>query len=528
MEESEATPRARTPKKPKRSSRPFGGTKRLYNVVSVRLASNLVRQDFNAQEFELTKGLEVIVETVKGPAIGVVSSEVNRRVLPSSGLKRVLRVVDQNDNRTDEHNQQREKEAGNYALDRIRARKLPMKLSSVEYLHDGSKAVFFFSAEGRIDFRDLVKDLASNFRTRIEMRQVGVRDGARMVGGIGTCGRELCCSTFLQGFAPVSIRMAKDQGLTLNPKKVSGMCGRLMCCLVYEQQTYRKAKANMPSVGKTVVTALGKGVVRSLDVVSDKVTVRLDAGPTEIFSRRAVLLEGQFEPAVVAQARIAPGDESPAPVKLSAPEDVLRKALETAVEGEEYLWGAPAAAPPPSEGDAPRARRRRRRGKGTQASGNNPGGDSPRTSGDNPRTGGDNPRTGGDNPRASDRPERDTRPKGNAPGSQTGEPAARSEAKPSEEVEPKPSRRRRARAAGPAGPAAGAPPGRSRRRGEGDKPNSAPQRASGPPPEQGQGPLAEPRPGAGGGDDGSAKPARRRRRRSRRPGAARDPQKPET
>ena len=150
-----------------------------------------------------------------------------------------------------------------------------MKLIRAQYMHDGSKVVFYFSADGRVDFRDLVKDLAHRFRTRIEMHQIGVRDGARMLGGIGPCGRELCCSTFLESFAPVSIRMAKSQGLTLNPRKVSGMCGRLMCCLVYEQQLYKRQRRRMPRPDTEVHTELGPGTITSVDVINERVTVEL-------------------------------------------------------------------------------------------------------------------------------------------------------------------------------------------------------------------------------------------------------------
>src|SRR5690606_31916253 len=156
-------------------------------------------------------------------------------------------------------NENIERDAYRFGIERIRARNLPMTLIRAQFMQDGSKIVFYFRAEGRIDFRDLVKGLAHRFRARIEMHQIGVRDGARMLGGIGPCGRELCCSTFLDNFEPVSIRMAKDQGLTLNPKKVSGMCGRLMCCLVYEQQLYRRMRTRLPRSGQAVATEFGKG-----------------------------------------------------------------------------------------------------------------------------------------------------------------------------------------------------------------------------------------------------------------------------
>lgn len=256
---------------------------RLYNVVQAELRLNFIKHDFDARQLRLRPGEQVIVETERGPTIAEVTGHVQRKLLPDDDLPRVLRRANEADIRRAEKNDKRQRRAYRFCLERIRARGLPMKLVRTHYMHDGSKIVFYFTADGRIDFRELVKDLAHEFRTRIEMRQIGVRDGARMLGGIGPCGRELCCSTFLEEFTAVSIRMAKQQGLTLNPSKVSGMCGRLMCCLVYEQKMYRRIKKSLPRAGQTARTARGVGEIVELDVVNRRVDVRLGDDEQETF-----------------------------------------------------------------------------------------------------------------------------------------------------------------------------------------------------------------------------------------------------
>lgn len=264
---------------------------RLFNVVPVRFRTNFLKHDYNAQELQLKVGEEVVVETSRGPTIARVEGHVHRRLLPADSVPRVIRKANETDLETAERNEEREESAYRFALERIRARKLPMKLIRAQYMHDGSKIVFYFSADGRIDFRDLVKDLAHRFRTRIEMHQIGVRDGARMLGGIGPCGRELCCSTFLESFAPVSIRMAKEQGLTLNPKKVSGMCGRLMCCLVYEQALYKKKRRTLPRPGTEIFTEMGPAKILSVDVINARVTVELADTNRKIFPVEEIAFE---------------------------------------------------------------------------------------------------------------------------------------------------------------------------------------------------------------------------------------------
>jgi cell fate regulator YaaT (PSP1 superfamily) len=244
-------------------------------VVSVRLAEGV--RDFDAGEFSIGKADLVVVETERGLTIGTVAHPPMRRMTKET-LHRVLRKVDQTDSKQTERNQARQVQAHRVCKTNIRDRKLPMKLIQVEYLHNTNKAVFYFTAENRIDFRDLVKDLAQQLHSRVEMRQVGVRDGAKMSGGIGSCGYTLCCSTWLRDFDPVSIRMAKTQNLVLNPTKVSGQCGRLKCCLAYEQNLYQAARRQLPKIGRWVTTPNGDGRVEELDIPRLLVSVKYENG----------------------------------------------------------------------------------------------------------------------------------------------------------------------------------------------------------------------------------------------------------
>lgn len=254
----------------------FKGKRRLYNVVTIEFRTSFLKRDVDARELNLQPGDDVIVETNRGPAIARVKSTVHRKVLPPDQVIRVVRKATEADHAQQQTNEELERQAYAFAISRIRERDLYMKLVRVQVMQDGSRIVFYFSSEGRVDFRDLVKDLAHHLRTRIEMHQIGVRDGTRMIGGIGPCGRELCCSTFLTDFAPVSIRMAKDQGLTLNPAKVSGMCGRLMCCLVYEQAVYKRMRKSLPRAGRMVTTPEGLAKVIEVDVINERVQVILE------------------------------------------------------------------------------------------------------------------------------------------------------------------------------------------------------------------------------------------------------------
>ncbi len=231
--------------------------------------------DFDARDLELKPGDQVIVETERGRAMGSVVSEV-REINPDQAppkLKSIMRLANEADLKMSASNREREVEALKFCKQRVAERKMEMKLVRAEFLYDGSKIIFYFTADGRVDFRELVRDLAQHFRTRIEMRQIGVRDEAKLVGGIGICGRELCCCSYLRNFAPVSVKMAKAQGLALNPSKISGQCGRLLCCLAYEYETYSDLRKNLPKCGKKIQLDSGPAEVVAIDVLAQKMTV---------------------------------------------------------------------------------------------------------------------------------------------------------------------------------------------------------------------------------------------------------------
>ena len=254
----------------------------LANIAGVKFQEAGTIHPFDAGEAAYARGERVVVESDRGPIVGTVATP-SRRMVAGGSLRRILRRAAADDKQQIEKNVRREREAWVIARERIRARKMPLKLIRAEYPLAGAKILFYFASEERIDFRDLVKDLATRLHGRIEMRQVGARDEAKMVGGIGSCGRELCCSTFLPSFAPVSIKMAKDQGLVLNPNKVAGQCGRLKCCLVYEQDLYVEMRKTLPKVGKRVHTPAGDGRVVELDVLRQRVRVQFDEGGAEYF-----------------------------------------------------------------------------------------------------------------------------------------------------------------------------------------------------------------------------------------------------
>jgi len=231
--------------------------------------------DFDAADFDLLPGDQVIVETERGRALGTIISKP-REITPEKAppkLKAILRRATENDLQMAQSNSEREQEALQFCRQRVKHRKMVMKLVRAEYLFDGSKIIFFFTADGRVDFRELVRDLAQHFRTRIEMRQIGVRDEAKQVGGLGICGRELCCSNHLREFVPVSVKMAKAQGLALNPSKISGQCGRLLCCLAYEYETYNEMKKGLPKCGKKLRVQSGIVEVIARDILAQKITL---------------------------------------------------------------------------------------------------------------------------------------------------------------------------------------------------------------------------------------------------------------
>lgn len=249
----------------------------MYDVVGVRFKKAGKIYYFDPGDLSIQKGDFVIVETVRGVEYGkvvIARKQVDEHdvVLP---LKKVLRIADHKDRLKVEENKAAAKEAYEICCEKVNEHQLDMKLVDVEYTFDRNKVIFYFTADGRVDFRELVKDLASIFRTRIELRQIGVRDEAKMLGGIGPCGRMLCCSTFLGDFDPVSIKMAKDQNLSLNPTKISGLCGRLMCCLKYENDEYETAKEQLPDLGEIIDTPHGSGKVVGLNILERVLQVEL-------------------------------------------------------------------------------------------------------------------------------------------------------------------------------------------------------------------------------------------------------------
>ncbi len=249
----------------------------MVEVVGIRFKNVGKVYYFDPGEYQIKKGDHVIVETSRGieygeAVLGSKSVEDDDIVQP---LKKVVRLATQDDDKTVLENRKKEKEAFRLCNEKIAAHKLDMKLIDVEYTFDHNKILFYFTADGRIDFRELVRDLAGLFKTRIELRQIGVRDEAKMLGGIGICGRPLCCNSYLGEFAPVSIKMAKEQSLSLNPTKISGTCGRLMCCLRNEQEAYETLIRKTPSVGTLVKTRDGKGTVTAVNLLKSLVTVTL-------------------------------------------------------------------------------------------------------------------------------------------------------------------------------------------------------------------------------------------------------------
>lgn len=251
-------------------------------MIGVRFQQNGKIYSFDSNGIEAAPGQFVIANTSRGVDLGEVvtaASETDNSV-QTEGMKKIIRLATEDDVHRATENRQKEREAFSVCQSKISEHKLEMKLVSVEYAFDNSKILFYFTANGRVDFRSLVKDLASVFRMRIELRQIGVRDEAKMLGGLGPCGRPICCRAFLDQFQPVSIKMAKEQNLSLNPTKISGLCGRLMCCLKYEQDHYEQTRKKMPRVGKDVSTPDGIGQVTELNVVKETVSVRLTNGDT--------------------------------------------------------------------------------------------------------------------------------------------------------------------------------------------------------------------------------------------------------
>jgi len=266
------------------------------HVVGIQFKPAGVIHEYDSSGLALDRGDRVVVESQRALALATVARAATPGTRPGSEpAPKVLRKANARDLDRDEQNHLREREAHRLCLTRIRERRLAMKLVQVDYLLDASKAVFYFCAEGRVDFRELVRDLAQKLHTRIEMKQIGARDETKMLGGVGPCGRELCCSTWLREFQPVSVRMAKEQGLALNPSKLSGMCGRLKCCLRYEYDTYLQLRRDLPKVGAQVTSLKGDGVVLRHNVLKQTAIVRRAEDGVEVEATLEDLLEPRVD-----------------------------------------------------------------------------------------------------------------------------------------------------------------------------------------------------------------------------------------
>ena len=257
------------------------------NIVGVRFKKPGKIYFFDPGKLKIEKDTYVIVETANGEEYG--EAVIVNRLIPDNKivtpLKPVIRIATYKDIKHNEENKRKEKEAMKICLEKIKKHKLDMKLIDVEYKFDNSKILFYFTADGRIDFRELVKDLAAIFKVRIELRQIGVRDEIKRMGGNGVCGRELCCCSFLGNFETVSIKMAKEQNISLNPSKISGNCGRLMCCLKYEQEAYEEKLARLPKIGAIVKTADGQGEVCGIETLKERIKVKLKDGDGFFYKR---------------------------------------------------------------------------------------------------------------------------------------------------------------------------------------------------------------------------------------------------
>lgn len=290
----------------------------MIKVIGVRFKKAGKIYYFDPNGLEIKKGKFVVVETARGIEFG--ECVIGVKEIPESDivapLKSVIRVAEEEDMSKHKENKIKEKDALDICLKKIEEHGLNMKLIDVEYTFDNNKVIFYFTADGRVDFRELVKDLATIFKTRIELRQIGVRDEAKMLGGLGPCGRPLCCSTFLGDFASVSIKMAKEQNLSLNPTKISGICGRLMCCLNYEQSTYEDIRKRLPKVGSIVNAGDANGEVVGNNTVKESVKVKYRRGDEEIVEEFKIddieLVEGGYEDSV---------DESEIKLEIESPED---------------------------------------------------------------------------------------------------------------------------------------------------------------------------------------------------------------
>ena len=346
----------------------------MVTVADIHFRSNTKVYFFDPGELTLKPGDHVIIDTARGLEYGICAAgnhTVPRRdIVPP--LRQVVRLATEKDERINAENEQKEKRAYEVCLQKIRDHGLDMQLVSAECAFDGSKILFFFTADGRVDFRELVKNLASVFRTRIELRQIGVRDKAKMVGGLGMCGRPFCCREFLDDFQPVSIKMAKTQNLSLNPTKISGTCGRLMCCLKYEQEAYEDLLKTSPKNESFVDTVDGRGTVVDVNLLKQTVRVRMEDAPDTINTYKnteiVVLRNGKAkknDPPIPKD--LAPLSSLPKPLKKREPmPEALPEALPEVMFQGESLTAEKPAQPPVQEAAPQRSRRRRRKPQGEQ------------------------------------------------------------------------------------------------------------------------------------------------------------------
>ncbi|MBE5822149.1 MAG: stage 0 sporulation protein [Clostridiales bacterium] len=270
----------------------------MIEIVGVKFRRNCKMYYFSPNGLQLKKGENIIVDTVRGNEFATVildNKQVDEKEI-SGELKKVIRIATNEDKKQNEENQQIEKEATKFFKEQVKEFELDMKLISCEYIFDRSKLLFYFTAEDRIDFRNFVKVIAAQYKTRIELRQIGARDEVKMLGENGVCGRGLCCNSFLNEFEPVSIKMAKDQGLSLNPTKISGMCGKLMCCLKFEQNVYEDKLKSFPKVGQKVKTPDGEGTVLQIAVLQDKLKIKFNRPNEDIAYKTYDISEIEFKP----------------------------------------------------------------------------------------------------------------------------------------------------------------------------------------------------------------------------------------
>ena len=352
----------------------------MVTVADIHFRSNTKVYFFDPGELTLKPGDHVIIDTARGLEYGICAAgnhTVPRRdIVPP--LRQVVRLATEKDERINAENEQKEKRAYEVCLQKIRDHGLDMQLVSAECAFDGSKILFFFTADGRVDFRELVKNLASVFRTRIELRQIGVRDKAKMVGGLGMCGRPFCCREFLDDFQPVSIKMAKTQNLSLNPTKISGTCGRLMCCLKYEQEAYEDLLKTSPKNESFVDTVDGRGTVVDVNLLKQTVRVRMEDAPDTINTYKnteiVVLRNGKAkknDPPIPKD--LAPLSSLPKPLKKREPmPEALPEALPEVMFQGESLTAEKPAQPPVQEAAPQRSRRRRRKPQGERPEGQKP------------------------------------------------------------------------------------------------------------------------------------------------------------